>query len=405
MAFSEGRAYGRLITNLLELEYPKGLSPIRQPKPSVCPTCQLPYVYNHIAWCRGLTNGYTCRYNLPQPKTPPPTIQSKPTWNPPWKPHCFLCHSHKYIKTNCLWYQCCICHQRAPGHQVINCLELPGKGSALVKKDDYSPKYDVYHNIYEFEDGNLNGENWLYGPKESPSDSISLLINLLSLHLTLHSLSLFINNMPTRPKPKEISMPFTYWLPRGDLHIIIQNVTFCIHWDLFERDSPQFKIWFSNSDGISSQPNKKTLSTAFILDDIQPDEFSNFLWVFYNPTHPLYNTKSHSQWFGILNVTELYTFWSVTKLVFQELSNLTDNMDTDTDQDTNSVVSWTSQSTKYHTASKGALPQPPAPTPKCIPHPDHPDEVDCDRLPYFLTHSTKHWIGFKDKEWSQGPHS
>ena len=33
-----------------------------------CPLCQLPYVYNHIAWCRGLTNGYTCHCHK---ETPP----------------------------------------------------------------------------------------------------------------------------------------------------------------------------------------------------------------------------------------------------------------------------------------------------------------------------------------------
>ena len=25
-----------------------------------CPLCRLPYIYNHIAWCQGLTDGYTC---------------------------------------------------------------------------------------------------------------------------------------------------------------------------------------------------------------------------------------------------------------------------------------------------------------------------------------------------------
>ena len=204
----------------------------------------------------------------------------------------------------------------APGHQVIDCPELPGRGSALVKRDNYSPEYDGYHNIYGSEDGNLNRENWLYRPKEPHSDSVSLLINLLSLHLTLHSLSLFIHNMPTRHKPKDISMHSMYWLPGGDLYIIIQNIAFHVHHYFFEQDSPQFKTWSDNSDSTLSQPNGRTLSTAFILDDIQPNEFTNFLWVFYNPTHSLYNTKSHRQWLGILKVAELYTFWSVTELVF-----------------------------------------------------------------------------------------
>ena len=34
-----------------------------------CPLCRLPYVYDHIAWCRGLTDGYTCQCHK---KTPPP---------------------------------------------------------------------------------------------------------------------------------------------------------------------------------------------------------------------------------------------------------------------------------------------------------------------------------------------
>ena len=34
-----------------------------------CPLCWLPYVYDHVAWCRGLTNGYICRCHK---KTPPP---------------------------------------------------------------------------------------------------------------------------------------------------------------------------------------------------------------------------------------------------------------------------------------------------------------------------------------------
>ena len=286
-------------TNLLELEYPERSSPIRQPKPSVCPTCWLPYIYDHIAWCRELTNRYMCRCNLPQPKTPPPTIQSEPTQKPLQKPHCFLCHSHKHIKAQCVRYH--ICHQMAPGHQVMDCPELPGKGSVLVKRDTYSPKYDGYHDIYGLKDGNLNGENWLHRSEEPHSNSIPLLINLLSLHL-----SLFIDDMPTRPKPKEIFMHSTYWLPGRDLHIIIQNIAFHIHHYFFKQDSPQFKTWFDNSDGTPSQPDEKTLSTAFILDNIQPDEFSNFLWVFYNPTHSLYNTKSHHQWFRILKAAELY---------------------------------------------------------------------------------------------------
>ena len=41
-----------------------------------CPLCRLPYVYDHITWCQGLTNGYTChchRETLTQEQTPSKT--------------------------------------------------------------------------------------------------------------------------------------------------------------------------------------------------------------------------------------------------------------------------------------------------------------------------------------------
>ena len=41
-----------------------------------CPLCRLPYVYDHIAWCWGLTNGYTCHCHnetLTQEQTPSST--------------------------------------------------------------------------------------------------------------------------------------------------------------------------------------------------------------------------------------------------------------------------------------------------------------------------------------------
>jgi hypothetical protein len=33
----------------------------KRKEPETCPSCRLPYVYDHIAWCRGLSDGYTCR--------------------------------------------------------------------------------------------------------------------------------------------------------------------------------------------------------------------------------------------------------------------------------------------------------------------------------------------------------
>src|ERR1700729_1367825 len=40
-----------------------------------CPKCRLPYHYDHVAWCRGLSDGYTCRCH----KKPPASEPTSPT--------------------------------------------------------------------------------------------------------------------------------------------------------------------------------------------------------------------------------------------------------------------------------------------------------------------------------------
>ena len=40
----------------------------------MCTKCQLPLKYNHVAWARGLSDGYTCQCN----KTPKKEESSEP---------------------------------------------------------------------------------------------------------------------------------------------------------------------------------------------------------------------------------------------------------------------------------------------------------------------------------------
>ena len=41
--------------------------------------CRLPYVYNHIAWCWGLTNGYTCHCHKKTPTQEPTPSETDTT--------------------------------------------------------------------------------------------------------------------------------------------------------------------------------------------------------------------------------------------------------------------------------------------------------------------------------------
>ena len=213
--------------------------------------------------------------------------------------------------------------------------------------------------------------------------------------------------MPVCPAPHEITHHSTYWLPGGDLHVIINNIAFHIYHYFFKQNSSIFKSWLKEGDNTTFHPSGTSTATAFIPDDVSPEAFTDLLWVFYNPTYLLCNTKTCNQWFGILHIAEHYTFNGVRELCYRELSCLVDQADSDTDRETNSgpdqSVHTTSRSTIYHSDSDNALPrpaqaasvasQPPSSeavitTPIHIPHPNHPYGVNQDGLLHITAHST-----------------
>ena len=126
--------------------------------------------------------------------------------------------------------------------------------------------------------------------------------------------------MPMHPAPHKIICHSTYWLPAGDLYIIVKNTAFHIHQYFFEWDSSIFQSWLKEGDDTLFYPSRTFTATAFILDDISMEAFADFLWVFYNPTYSLYNTKMRTQWFGILQIAEHYAFDTARELCYRELS-------------------------------------------------------------------------------------
>lgn len=135
----------------------------RREEPAHCSKCRLPLVYDHIAWCRDQTDGYTCRC----PKetalvirthsiTPP--VSRKP------KSRCFTCDSPHHLKQQCPDYRCYYCKQRAPGHRVRLCPDRYRSSEPTIKEEPISPTLsgiyggEGYVDVYGYEDGNLTGE-------------------------------------------------------------------------------------------------------------------------------------------------------------------------------------------------------------------------------------------------------
>ena len=105
-------------------------APAPKPKKGKCPDCHLPYHYDHVAWCRGQVNGWTCccksRLPTPFPTKPSPTTGSNtiPIWPPLatiYAKKCHACNSPHHIKVICPKYHCCYCHHTTPGHLNKDC--------------------------------------------------------------------------------------------------------------------------------------------------------------------------------------------------------------------------------------------------------------------------------------------
>jgi hypothetical protein len=146
-------------------------APAPKPKKGNCPDCRRPYQYDHVAWCRGQTDGWTCRCE-PKSPTPLPTEPSPATGsnNIPVRPplatiyvrKCHTCNSPHHTKARCPRYRCAYCHRAAPGHLVKDCtikkLKDRNRNQPVIPELPPFSEDDGFYDIHGDEDGNLNGE-------------------------------------------------------------------------------------------------------------------------------------------------------------------------------------------------------------------------------------------------------
>lgn len=133
-------------------------NPPKRPKKESknCPKCRLPLNYDHVAWCRGFTDGYTCRCKTTV--TVERTMYASTSRRP--HTHCFLCKATDHVKQDCTEYRCRRCNIWAPGHRPRNC---PVRPPLTIKEEDDGTLISFddgngYYDIEGYEDGNLNGE-------------------------------------------------------------------------------------------------------------------------------------------------------------------------------------------------------------------------------------------------------
>ncbi|KAI8978255.1 hypothetical protein BD414DRAFT_377913, partial [Trametes punicea] len=109
-----------------------------------------------------------------------------------------------------------------------------------------------------------------------------------------------------------------YYLNGGDIHFLVENYIYRVHRYFFERESAWFREKLGAPAPAGQVPKGSSDANPFPLDDIAADDFSKFLWVFYNPKYSIYDATLED-WVAILKLAFDWRFGEVKKLCTREL--------------------------------------------------------------------------------------
>ena len=127
---------------------------------------------------------------------------------------------------------------------------------------------------------------------------------------------------PNSPLSNLVRHPYFY-LTGGDLFIQIDNTLFSIHKYFFIRKSPRWVYFLRHTTLGNSRRNPIVLVNEFSIDPPPTvDNFSNFLWVFYNPTYSFRNVPVRT-WWAIEVYASYFQMENVQNLVNRELHAIT----------------------------------------------------------------------------------
>lgn len=108
------------------------------------------------------------------------------------------------------------------------------------------------------------------------------------------------------------------YLTGGDAYFLVEEYIFRVHRVFFERESQKFRQMFEHPTPPGEKPAGSSIGTAFKLEDVTANEFSKFLWIFYNPKYSLY-AASVDEWHTILRIASSWGFPEVKALAVREL--------------------------------------------------------------------------------------
>ena len=112
----------------------------------------------------------------------------------------------------------------------------------------------------------------------------------------------------------------TYYLPGGDLFILIDTTLFCIHSYFFKCESCFWWNLLRNTEkGRYAHHPINLNGDNLVFPHTPPDKFTSFLCIFYNPQYSLYNT-TEATWLDIQHLAILWEMNEIQNLTYQELA-------------------------------------------------------------------------------------
>jgi len=113
-----------------------------------------------------------------------------------------------------------------------------------------------------------------------------------------------------------------YYIDGGDIVFLVENVLFRVHSFFFQRESSVFRqqlVGYGN--GTRERPGGSDADPC-VLDGVTVDDFSRFLWVFYNQLYSIYEAPTED-WAAILGLAHHWQFSQVKALAIREMEKQT----------------------------------------------------------------------------------
>lgn len=165
-----------------------------------------------------------------------------------------------------------------------------------------------------FEPTHLSDKPTAVPPHERPSTTSGISRHSYAKSGDGHELTM---NQPTLQRNRRHR---EYYIDGGDIVFLVENVLFRVHSYFFQRESPVFRKQFAGF-AARERPGGSDADPC-ALEGVTVDDFTRFLWVFYNPEYSIYNAPTED-WAAILGLAHHWQFSEVKALAIREMEKQT----------------------------------------------------------------------------------